>query len=75
MQKFVYILQGKMGKTEKPRKKIVQLKWPKYQKPKEENMGWTKHKFLQNTIDAKFQKLQQTFLGLSYSCKWCINSS
>ena len=31
---FVYILQGKMGKTEKPRKKITQLKWPKYQKPK-----------------------------------------
>ena len=27
---FVYILQGKMGKTEKNRKKIRQLKWPKY---------------------------------------------
>ena len=27
-----------------------------------------KTKFLQST-------LQQTFLGLSYSCKWCINSS
>ena len=22
----------------------MQLKWPKYQKPKDENMGWTKHK-------------------------------
>ena len=31
---FVYILQGKMGKTEKTGKKITQLKWPKYQKPK-----------------------------------------
>ena len=31
---FAYILQGKMGKTEKTRKKITQLKWPKYQKPK-----------------------------------------
>ena len=40
----VYILQGKMGKTEKTGKKITQLKWPKYQKPKDENMGWTKHK-------------------------------
>ena len=39
---FVYILQGKMGKTEKNGKKITQLKWPKYQKPKDENMGWTK---------------------------------
>ena len=39
---FVYILQGKMGKMEK----ITQLKWPKYQKPKDENMGWTKHEFL-----------------------------
>ena len=26
---FVYILQGKMGKTEKTRKKIMQLKWQK----------------------------------------------
>ena len=39
---FVYILQGKMSKMEK---KITQLKWPKYQKPKDENMGWTKHMF------------------------------
>ena len=31
---FVYILQGKMGKTGKNRKKIMQLKWPKYQKTK-----------------------------------------
>jgi hypothetical protein len=27
---------GKKGK------KIKQLKWPKYQKPKDENMGWRK---------------------------------
>ena len=40
---FVYILQGKMGKTEKNGKKITQLKWPntKNQKPKYKNMGWT----------------------------------
>ena len=38
---FVYISQGK---TEENRKKITQLKWPKYQKPKDKNMGWTKHK-------------------------------
>ena len=25
-------------------KKITQLKWPKYQKPKDENMAWTEHK-------------------------------
>ena len=39
---------GQDGK--KPWKKITQLKWPKYQKPKDENMGWTKHwsgKYLQ----------------------------
>ena len=41
---FVYILQDKMGKTEKTGKKIMQLKWPKYQKLKDEIMGWTKHK-------------------------------
>ena len=39
---FIHILQGKMGKTEKNRKKISELKWPKYQKPEDENMGWTK---------------------------------
>ena len=33
-----------MGKTERKKKKITQLKWPKYQKPKDENMGWTKQK-------------------------------
>ena len=31
-----------MGKMEKNGKKIMQLKWPKYQKPKDENMGWTR---------------------------------
>ena len=30
------------GKMEKNRKKIMQLKCPKYQNPKDENMGWTK---------------------------------
>ena len=39
LKSFVYILQGKMGKTENKRKKIT--KSPKYQKPKDENMGWT----------------------------------
>ena len=40
----------------------MQLKWLKYQKPKGENMGWTKHKsnfmtflenldFIQNFVD------------------------
>ena len=36
---FVYILQGKMGKTGKNEKKITQLKRPKYKKPKDKNMG------------------------------------
>ena len=35
---FVYILQGKLGKKGK---KITQLKWPRYQKQKVKNMGWT----------------------------------
>ena len=47
---FVYILQGKMGKTEKNEKKIMQLKWSKYQKPKDEFMGWTKHKLRQSVV-------------------------
>ena len=29
---------------EKNRKKITQLKWPRYQNPKDKNMGWTKQK-------------------------------
>ena len=32
------------GQDRKKRKKITQLKWPKYQKPKDKNMGWTKLK-------------------------------
>ena len=36
---FVYILQGQMGKTEKTRKKIMQLKWPKYQKPNDKSIS------------------------------------
>ena len=38
---FVYILKGKIGKTEKTGKEIMQVKWWKYKKPKDENMGWT----------------------------------
>ena len=40
---FFCILQVKMGKTRKKnRNKITQIKWPKYQKPKDENMEWMK---------------------------------
>ena len=45
---FDYILQGKMGK--KDRKKITQLKWPKYQKPKDKNMRWTKQETIMNSF-------------------------
>jgi len=41
---FVYILQGKMGKTENTENEIMQLKWLRYQKPKDENIGWTKQR-------------------------------
>ena len=40
---FIYILQGEMSQTENNEKKIMQPKWPKYQKPKDENMEWKKH--------------------------------
>ena len=39
----VYIFQRKMGKLEKNRKKIMQLKSTKYKKPKDKNMVRTKH--------------------------------
>ena len=48
---FVYILQGKMGKTGKNEKKITQLKQPKYKKPKDKNMGWTKQKYNVELVD------------------------
>ena len=36
-----------MGKTEKKlERKSHNLKWPKYQKPKDENMVWTKQKWV-----------------------------
>ena len=41
---FVYILQEKTDKTKKW-KKTTKLRWPKYQKPKDENMGRTKQKY------------------------------
>ena len=59
---FVYILQGKMGKTEKNGKKITQLKWPKYQKPKDENMGWTKQKL---RYSEKTTKVGDFFVAFS----------
>ena len=31
------------GQDRKNWKKVTQLKWPKYQRPKDENTGWTKH--------------------------------
>ena len=57
---FVYILQGKMCKTEKNRIKITELKWPKYQKPKYKNIQWTKQKVTKN---------QYIFLNLALSSK------
>jgi hypothetical protein len=36
---FVYLLQGKIGKTEKNWKDIHKTKKPKYQNPKDKNMG------------------------------------
>ena len=39
----LYILQGKIGKTEKNRKENHTTKVTKIPKPKDENMGWTKH--------------------------------
>ena len=50
---FVYILQGKMGKME------TQLKWPKFQKPKDDNMGWTKHFILFSFISAFLPALKK----------------
>ena len=49
-----------MGKTEKTGKKITQLNWPKYQKPKDKNMGWTKCKIGHtNQIITVFDILNQ----------------
>ena len=33
---------ARWARPEKNGKKITQLKWPKYQKPTDENVGWTK---------------------------------
>ena len=59
---FVYILQSKIGKTEQKGKKITQLKWPKYQKPKDENMGWTKHRS-NYLVGLDFQWFLEQFWG------------
>ena len=46
-----------MGKTEKKRKKITQIKWSKYQKPKDENVGWTKYKWSKDPANKRNQKV------------------
>ena len=58
---FVYILQGKMGKTEKNGKKITEQKWPKYQKPKDKNMGWMKQKTPKGHFEIKWPLFQKEF--------------
>ena len=61
---FVYILQGKMGKRGKNGKKIMQLRWPKYQKPKDKNMGWTKQLWHHYFLWGLSEILPQTPLKL-----------
>ena len=65
---FVYILQGKMGKTEKNGKKITQLKWPKYQKPRGENMEWTKYWTKRSSFVIQFT--MGNLFGNPFSCFW-----
>ena len=62
---FVYILQGKMGKTEKTKKKIMQLKGPKYQ-TKRQKYGMNETKFskikhLSNLFFWKFRMKSQVY--------------
>ena len=42
------------GQEGKKGMKIMQLKWPKYHKPEDENMGWTKHSFHQGWPKTKW---------------------
>ena len=72
---FVYILQGKMGKMEKNGKKIMQLKWPKYQKPKDENMGWAKQCRKKKTQKKIFTITSRGFVsGLTFFRAYLVNS-
>ena len=41
---------AKTDKKKKNGKKIAKLKWPKYQKPKDKNMGWKKQRFQCNCV-------------------------
>ena len=41
---FVYILHSRWARRKKRKENHAELKWPKYQKPKDENMGWTNFK-------------------------------
>ena len=40
---LIVICKARWARRKKTGKKISQIKWPKYQKPKDENMEWTKH--------------------------------
>ena len=69
---FVYILQDKLSKTGKNRKRIIQLKWPKYQKPKDENMGWMKQ-MCKFSFMKLFQIFWNTWWKTSYFCALLCN--
>ena len=58
---FVYILQGQMGKTEKTRKKITQLKWQKYQKPNDKIWDERKKMNIAYDFSKHLVKLNPTF--------------
>ena len=64
---FVYILQGKIGKTEKNGKKIAQLKWQKHQKPKGINMGWTKQKARKVCMTNVMLLIHKTYIQISFT--------
>ena len=65
---FVYM----MGKTEKKGMKMTQLKWPKYQKPKDENTGWTKHIWqnVRNYYVTSDSRKRLPSIVVIYYCAW-----
>ena len=64
---FVYILQGKMGKMEKNGKKIMQLKWPKYQCKRRNKWGEQLKYHIGKYILEMFGSNEQRFESLDYS--------
>ena len=60
---------ARWARRKKTKKKITKLKWPKYQKLKDKNMGWTKQEFWQYLLKRN-AGIMSKFWNCTYILMW-----